>query len=696
MQDYSFSKQQWKKTGLIFLVVLLFAYLPVASFLFALKNDAFTGYFPPKFFMSESTHSGYLPLWNPYINFGIPQYADMSSGYWSPLTWIIASTFGYNAYSFTLELLFYILIGGCGFFVLMKHWVKSTPARTIAALSFMCCGYNIGNLQHFNWVSGAAILPWCLWAYQNLLHRFSIRNLLGVTVLFYLLISSAHPGISIASAYFFFAFSLFKLFQKKKEDENYDLSVWVKSNALFLFLLLILSAGMLFAYADILPFFVRADKLNLSDSLLHPATFSSWISSLLPLVTTKLDGFFGTDVSMRNSYFGLTLFVFLIFSVLNKKNTTQRFFLAVGIFFLLLASGGMFKTFAHHYLPFMGFVRLNGEFRIFAIISFIVVAAIELDKYFSSDAFSFSKIKKITLLICALVIIAVLFALFRIMFSKDSILFCADAMAAPQSFTNKLKFLLDNLTFWDTIAIQGVIQLVFLFLMLKFLRNKETNLLLYLTAANLILISLMNLPFTGVGKASVKGVQSIIERSPNGIPFPLLQPINKIDTLSTSEKALIGDWSFYNKQIGSVNEAAYPIRLKAIATKFEKIDNGETDSLMTKPFIFALPESERQSIVLKDFTPNQFSFEVNTATPCSVILQQSFYPHWVCSVNNSERKIEKFGDAFMSVPVNSGKSIVVFKFDPTWIKRMMIFSLLIFTLSLILLVFPPSKSTSLS
>jgi uncharacterized membrane protein YfhO len=117
---------------------------------------------------------------------------------------------------------------------------------------------------------------------------------------------------------------------------------------------------------------------------------------------------------------------------------------------------------------------------------------------------------------------------------------------------------------------------------------------------------------------------------------------------------------------------------------------------MTKPFIFALPESERQSIVLKDFTPNQFSFEVNTATPCSVILQQSFYPHWVCSVNNSERKIEKFGDAFMSVPVNSGKSIVVFKFDPTWIKRMMIFSLLIFTLSLILLVFPPSKSTSLS
>jgi uncharacterized membrane protein YfhO len=206
----------------------------------------------------------------------------------------------------------------------------------------------------------------------------------------------------------------------------------------------------------------------------------------------------------------------------------------------------------------------------------------------------------------------------------------------------------------------------------------------------------MNLPFTGVGKASLRDVQSIIDRSPKGIPFPLLQPINKIDTLLSDEKALVGDWSFYNKQIGTVNEAPYPIRLKAIANKFEKIENRETDSLMTKPFLFILPESERQSIVLKDFTPNQFRFEANTAKAGLVILQQSFYPHWVCSVNNSEKRIEKYNDAFMSVPVNSGKSIVEYRFDPSWIKTMMIFSLLVFILSLIYLALPKFKSTSLS
>ncbi len=696
MQDYSFSKQQWKKTTLIFLVVLLFAYLPVASFLFALKNDAFTGYFPPKFFMSESIHSGHLPLWNPYINFGIPQYADMSSGYWSPFTWTIASTFGYNAYTFTLELLLYILMGGFGFFVLLKLWVKNTQVRTIAALSFMCCGYNIGNLQHFNWISGAAILPWCLWAYHNLLHRFSISNLLAVSLLFYLLISSAHPGISIASAYFFFAFSLFQLVQKKKENNNYSFAIWIKSNALLLLLLFIMSAGMLFAYADILPFFVRANKLTLTDSLLHPTTFTSWISSLLPLTTTKLDAFFGTDISMRNCFFGLTLFVFLILALQNKKNATQKFFLAIGVFFLLLASGGMFKTFAHHYLPFIGFVRLNGEFRIFALISFIVVAAIELDNYISTDAISFSKIKKTILIVSALVFIAVALAAIKILLSKDSILFYADAMAAQQSFASKVKSLLDNLTFWDALAIQGVIQLAFLIMMLKFLRHKKINLLLYLNAANLILISLMNLPFTGVGKASVRDVQNILERFPKGISIPSLQPINKIDTLPSFEKALIGDGSFYNKNIGVIHEAAYPIRLNATANKFQKIESGKSDSLMLKPFLFFLPENEKQSIVWKDFSPNKIAFEVNAAEDALVVLQQSHYPHWICSVNHQEKKIEKFDEAFMCVQVNKGKNLVEFTFNPIRIKAMMIFSLVVFASSLLILAFTHSKSTSLS
>src|SRR5215212_6352370 len=116
MQVYGNSKGLSNKSILFFIVLLMIAFLPVSSFVFFLKNDAFSGYFPPKFFMSESIHAGTLPLWNPYINFGIPQYGDMSSGFWSPITWLISATVGYNAYSFTIEVLIYLFIAGIGMY----------------------------------------------------------------------------------------------------------------------------------------------------------------------------------------------------------------------------------------------------------------------------------------------------------------------------------------------------------------------------------------------------------------------------------------------------------------------------------------------------------------------------------------------------------------------------------------------------
>jgi hypothetical protein len=146
---------------LSFVPVLILAYLPVSLFSYFIKNDAFSGYFPPKFFMTASIHAGHLPLWNPYINYGIPQYGDMSSGFWSPITWIIASTVGYNAYTFTLEVLLYILIGGVGMYKLTGYWKLNKNIRYIAATAFMCCGYNVGHLQHFNWLSVYGVIYCC-------------------------------------------------------------------------------------------------------------------------------------------------------------------------------------------------------------------------------------------------------------------------------------------------------------------------------------------------------------------------------------------------------------------------------------------------------------------------------------------------------------------------------------------------------
>jgi hypothetical protein len=269
MQLYANSKWHTLKTILFFILILLVAYLPVSSFLFFLKNDAFNGYFPPKFFMSESIHAGHLPLWNPYINFGFPQYGDMSGGYWSPITWLVASSVGYNAYSFTIEVLLYILIGGIGCYQLTGVFKLNREIRLISAVAYMCCGYNIGHLQHFNWLSGAAFLPWCFWGYLQMAQQFSLKNIARAALLFYLLLSSAHPGIIISAFYFFTAFSLYYFFQNKKGlllIKRAKQFTW--THIVFLTLLLLLSAGMITGYLDLLPNFVRGEKISLTESCL--------------------------------------------------------------------------------------------------------------------------------------------------------------------------------------------------------------------------------------------------------------------------------------------------------------------------------------------------------------------------------------------------------------------------------------------
>lgn len=588
MQVYTNSKRQSAKTIFALLVIMFIAYLPASTFLFFIKNDAFNGYFPPKFFMSESLHSGYIPLWNPYINFGIPQYGDMSSAYWNPITWLIAGTTGYNAYTFTIELLLYIFIGGLGMYKLMKYWNVQPIVRIIAAVTFMCCGYNVGHLQHFNWLSGTAFLPWCLWFYLLLQNNLSLKNILFTAIAFYLFISAAHPGLIIGAFYFFLPLSFYLFFTSNKTSIIASrLKLVFLKNIFFLIALIIISAGLIIGYLDILPYFSRGEKVMLASALQNPTSVQSWISFILPFSSTQNDSFFATDISMRNIYISITLFFFLLITIISKKDSWQKFFLITGILFLLLASGGIFKTFAYKFIPLISFVRLDGEFVIFSILCFIIIASIQLNKYITQDI-KFEKSVKWIYYIFELIVFAIIvFGLYKMINAKQGLLYSLKNITAENEFSSKLKTLINAISFYDTLWMQGSIQLIILSCIKYSLRKQKWNLLVRVVIADVIISTLLNLPFTGVGQASVKQVQIVLNKSPKGIPVPLLQPIVMNDTLSKAEESLTGDWSFYNKQIGVTDPAVYPITLKNVKQYLQLLTVDSSTSMMKNNFLFS-------------------------------------------------------------------------------------------------------------
>jgi hypothetical protein len=128
------------KFPFLLLIVCLIAYLPLSSFLFALKNDAFAYNFPNKYFFSEVLRNGYLPTWNPYLNYGFPLYADPGFAWWNPITWLFG-LIGYNVYTFSIEVLMYIYIAGLGMYWLGKKLNVSPLTSFIIGCMFMCSGF---------------------------------------------------------------------------------------------------------------------------------------------------------------------------------------------------------------------------------------------------------------------------------------------------------------------------------------------------------------------------------------------------------------------------------------------------------------------------------------------------------------------------------------------------------------------------
>jgi len=671
MQFYTNNRWRPLRITLFFGIIIWIAYLPVSSFLFFLKNDAFTGYFPPKFFMSESLQAGYIPLWNPYINFGIPQYGDMSSAYWSPLTWLVAGTIGYNAYTFTLELLMYILMGGLGMYRLTGYYRVHPTIRQVSGISYACCGFFVGHLQHFNWISGAALIPWCFWAWLRLLDTHRWSDLLRASLLFSLLLASAHPGISIALMYFLAGYFIFHMVFNKIPHRSPFSSLMLRHIGLLIGML-ILSAGMIAGYADILPYFVRGNQLSLQDALLQPTTASCWISLLLPFVTVKESALFIADISMRNCYIGLPFLVFLLTGLFRRKTPLQFFLLGAAVFFILLAGGGVFKTLAYRFLPLMGYVRLNGEFRIFALFCLILFSSLSLQQYILPWSSLPKHFSRWCYMLTVLLLLAFASGWYMNIHNQVGLLYQMSSVFKQTSFTGKLKAGIDALSTGDTLWMQAVLQLMILVGIQQSLIYKRWVLFRTLAVADLVMATLLQIPFTGAGQLPVSAIQQLINQSPKGIPIPSLVPIGQREKKYPDTGPVIGEWSLYSKEPGTVKQIPYPIVLKNMQAFFDS-DSSKRNRFLQQPFLFS--SSSDAQIKIISFSPQKITVTVSAASAGELILQQNKYPHWNYAIDNQPAESVKPEGSFMSASIPSGTHNIQWTFNPHWIKTMLFFSL---------------------
>lgn len=668
------------KPYLLLLVVVLIAFLPVSSFYFGMKNDAFSDNFPNKFFFTEAIHSGFLPLWNPYLNFGFPIYADPGFAFWNPITWFFGAVVGYNAYTFTIEVLLYLYIAGVTMYHLGRYLHFNFHIAIAIASMYMCSGFFTGELQHINFLTGAAFLPLLLQQFLVLNDRPNYKNALLTSIAYYFVFACGHPAIPIGTIYFLIILSVSIFLSNKTIRENWKTLLLYHLLSIFVFIVLFSPA--IYSYASIITTYARGGILNQMNEVTYGFSPTSYLSFLYPFATVKDASFLTDDLSMRNGYFSIAGFALVVCVFKNKNFLIRSLIIAAGVM-LVLSSGGYIKGLVFSNLPLLKYIRTNGEFRIFTILCFCIIAGFGLDELEKNQQNLYARFTKIFKILLLITLLILLFSSIK-SYSSVQHLFSID----KQGLIATIKASIDNLTFYNVLLISVIIQLGLILLLL--VSKANTYKIVILILADLVINSIAYLPFTGVGTVRLADVQKVFNASKKGITLPPLIALENIDTFSVKKTGLVGSSSFYNKKIGITKLTDYPSYFSNTEAYFKS----DWPNLVNNfPYVFLKknidnydkPSTYHDSALIVDFfSPKRIRLRTNETFSDTLVLLQNKYKFWKAKVDGKEINVIPAFITFMSIPLNKGQHEVEFYYND---ELLVLFTIISISSFIIVLVF---------
>lgn len=679
---------------LLLLLLLIIGYWQVSTFHYALKYDMIDCYYPWRYMVGECLHNHILPLWNPYETLGYPIHADPQSGAWYPFVWIIGATWGYDIYSLEFEFLLHIFIAGTAMFYLGRTLKLTKGSSFMIAVAYMFSGLIIGNSQHFTWIISAAWIPYIISFYLKFTNSKRITDAIITGFYMYLLVSGGYPAFAVILCYFLIILFVFFSSGIIKRKEWKTFLQYIKLNFIFLISALLFSFVVLVSVYGVTSFITRGNKLPIEMALFNPLSPQCLISFVIPFAVIKDMSFFNTDLSMSNIYFGLVMFMFLIFSLFIKKSSLIKVFFWWGVFCLTAALGAYLpiRKILYDYFPMMGFFRFPSLFRLFTIISFLLTAGFAFDSYFS---LSQKKKKNILIIIFSLIILSVA----SIIYSR------MHGYLTMMSFVMKDLFIFsESSTIWQHIAFQSFVQMVFLSLIiLVLLKVKDLflrkRLIIIIACADLIFASWLNEPYTTYSQMfTTKSVKEISNTFPKGFPLPSSQAVVMNTDTGLSKGTFWKNMNIFHKQIAwdgftpfkfkrydnmidsmpamfrsmlynspvFLTDKVFPMdslkrnnSLKKYNHKNIYLEKEDFDKLKS----FNLKLNNGDTAFISSFRPDDISISVSCKDVVMLTLMQNFYTGWDVETdgNNSGMLINHCG--LMGLEVPAGKHVVNFHYN---------------------------------
>ena len=358
----------------LFLVAVA-AYCPMFKYL-PIYDYADLGV-PYSYFIIDSLRNGILPFWNPYQSMGLPAHVDPLSGVFYLPNWLFTVFSNYPPYFWSPNFIVHAFIGGLGFYLLSKHFVREDIAAFAVASAYMLSGVYVGNAQHLAWIIAFAWIPWLLYTLLNLIKNPCFKNCLALAISASLLFTSGYVGYPFVLIYLciiLLGWVIMRAVYKKDFLYCKKIILWCLFT-LLCFIPLTLPAIISFLEATV--YSTRGSALIYEQACTAPFTVQSLISLIYPYLSTNPD-FIKTDQSMGNIYMGIATLFFFCFGMFKAKNPLLILIFIFGCFCFLVSFGNYFPfhKFGFNYFPFWNMIRIPGMFRLFFIISVLLVAAV--------------------------------------------------------------------------------------------------------------------------------------------------------------------------------------------------------------------------------------------------------------------------------------------------------------------------------
>ena len=145
-------------------------------------RDIYNYTFPSAHLIHDLCRQGYLPYWNPYLNYGQPMLANPNLLFFYPCTFLII-LLPINI-AFKMHFLVHFAWTGIGVYVLARSWGQTYLGALFAAIVFMLSGpvLSLGNI--YNLSACAAWIPWALLVTGRALESTRRRPWILLSVIF--------------------------------------------------------------------------------------------------------------------------------------------------------------------------------------------------------------------------------------------------------------------------------------------------------------------------------------------------------------------------------------------------------------------------------------------------------------------------------------------------------------------------------